>query len=34
VPFPDALAEAETVGLKSAAFRDRAKEYVDARRPK
>jgi protein tyrosine phosphatase (PTP) superfamily phosphohydrolase (DUF442 family) len=34
VAYPDALVEAETVGLKSAAFRDRVKTYVEARRPK
>ncbi len=34
VPYPDALAEAETVGLKSAAFRDRVKAYVEERRGK
>ncbi|HET9795142.1 MAG TPA: protein tyrosine phosphatase family protein [Thermoanaerobaculia bacterium] len=34
VAYPEALAEAETVGLKSPAFRDRVKEYVDRHPPK
>jgi len=29
LPYGDALVEAETVGLKSSAFRDRAKAYID-----
>ena len=32
VPYPEALVEAETVGMKSAAFRDRVKEYIERSR--